>query len=116
MAVSALVMILSVAIPSVPVSPYPLTAVAEPSQPSDIDLVSITLSGRWGTPLVPDQVRYERVGDTISIDAGGASFDSAPAVVTPWALTTQLGTLPAGTYQVFGLGLRVGSDVSHESI
>jgi hypothetical protein len=73
-----------------------------PSLPTPEDAIVVTARGAWSDSCTPGYHSHELVGDVIRLDA---TVDYPPGtacltVITPWRIVVDVGTLPAGNYQV----------------
>ena len=73
-----------------------------PSLPTPEDAIWVTAGGAWSDSCIPGYHSHELVGDVIRLDA---TVDYPPGtacltVITPWSFEVDVGTLPAGRYQI----------------
>jgi hypothetical protein len=77
------------------------TVTVSPADPTDLDRWTVTLSGEWPDSCTPQLIGIELKGTTIEVEAditfGG---EVCLPAVTPYAVSVEVGPLPAGTYEV----------------
>ncbi|HVS14241.1 MAG TPA: hypothetical protein VMV46_09970 [Thermoanaerobaculia bacterium] len=82
------------------------TVTVAPASPTDLDRLTLTLSGEWPDSCTPQLLGVELKGAVIEVEADitfGAEV-CLPAV-TPYAVSIEVGPLPAGDYEVEARGI-----------
>jgi hypothetical protein len=74
----------------------------QPDCPTVNEVVSVTVSGEWYDACVPAYYTHHVCDDVIQIEVAVTRpiTLACAAVIMPWRVTTDLGRLPAGSYQV----------------
>jgi hypothetical protein len=76
-----------------------------PPNPSTVDPVSIAVSGWWGSSCPAVTYQHYMITHSITLSITVTDLVAVPPVgcldvVTPWAITQEMGTLPLGDYTV----------------
>lgn len=77
----------------------------EPATPTTEDPIKIMVSGEWNNSCVPEYQSHQIVDNIITINVVNPPFPPTAciAIITPWQIAVEIGTLSAGTYTVRGL-------------
>ncbi|MGE5296030.1 MAG: hypothetical protein ACM3VT_14495, partial [Solirubrobacterales bacterium] len=97
---------LQAAPPTIPVPLPPIALQISPSNPTSNDAIILALSGLWPDSCPPDAVNVSISGENISVDLllPGAEDCDEPncnPVESAYQVTTSIGPLSPGTYNVF---------------